>query len=204
MAQIHVVGLNSSGRFENLGGSNDSGGLITQPNGSASPGLEIQMASGSTGSGLVVSMSGTSSTAADITGDIKITGALGLYTYTAGASITKYDLVYAFNDSGTGKVALAKADAMATSRVVGVAGATASSGSIPIVGAGVYPVVFDSTPVAGDFGKPVYLSSATAARATLTAPSASGTVLVRVGYLVEVSGSATCKISIHVGDTFQQ
>jgi hypothetical protein len=41
MAQICVVGLNA-GKFENLGGSNDSGGLIVQPSGSTSPGLEIQ------------------------------------------------------------------------------------------------------------------------------------------------------------------
>lgn len=198
MAQIHVIGLNSSGRFENLGGSNDSGGLIVQPSGSTAPGLEIQMVSGSSGAALT------------LTGDIQIAGALGLYSYTAGTAITKYDLVYAV--AGGSTVSAAIATAIASSRVVGVAGSTVSSppAAITIVSAGVYPMVFvdatgvSYTPVAADFGKPVYLSYDTAGRATLAAPSESPSVLVRVGYLVEISGSATCKVSIHVGDTFQQ
>jgi hypothetical protein len=43
MAQLHVIGLNpTTGKLENLGGSNDSGGLVVQPSGASSPALEIQ------------------------------------------------------------------------------------------------------------------------------------------------------------------
>ena len=43
MAQLHIIGLNpTTGKLENLGGSNDSGGLVVQPSGASSPALEIQ------------------------------------------------------------------------------------------------------------------------------------------------------------------
>jgi hypothetical protein len=56
MAQIHVVGLNA-GRFENLGGSNDSGGLVVQPAGATAPALELRHAG--SGSGLTIALTGS-------------------------------------------------------------------------------------------------------------------------------------------------
>lgn len=54
-------------------------------------------------------------------------------------------------------------------------------------------VTFDSSPASTDVGKPVYLSEA-AGQASLTAPSTSGANVIRVGFLVQASGTSTCQI----------
>jgi len=139
----------------------------------------------------------------DVHGDLTVTGALGLYTYTAGETLAQYDVVYAYCEGGTsGRLKKATNAAESTSRVVGVVvtGNTAGNAAT-IVMAGVYKMTFTGTaPAIADFGKPVYLS-ATAGAVTLTAPGA-GTVLLRVGYLVGIGAQA--EVSIHVGDEFQQ
>jgi len=138
-----------------------------------------------------------------ITGDLTVTGALGLYSYTAGETLAQYDVVYAYCEAGTsGRLKKATNAAESTSRVVGVVvtGNTAGNAAT-IVMAGVYKMTFTgTTPAITHFGQPVYLS-ATAGAVTLTAPGA-GTVLLRVGYLVGIGAQA--EVSIHIGDEFQQ
>lgn len=143
-------------------------------------------------------------------GDLSVYGALGTYTYTAGETITQYQVVYAYYDSGTTSARIKKALATAesTSRVIGVvvAGNTAGN-SATVVMTGVYNMIFvdgtgtSYTTLTTDFGKPVYLSQATAGAVTLVPPSSSSQVVVRVGYLVGTG--ATAAVSIHIGDTFQ-
>ena len=153
--------------------------------------------------GLTEKMRITSSGNVILANDLTVTGALGLYSYTAGETLAQYDVVYAYCESGTsGRLKKATNAAESTSRVVGVVvtGNTAGNATT-VVMAGVYKMTFTGTaPAITDFGKPVYLS-ATAGAVTLTAPGA-GTVLLRVGYLVGIGTQA--EVSIHIGDEFQQ
>jgi hypothetical protein len=140
----------------------------------------------------------------DVHGDLTVTGALGLYSFTAGETLAQYDVVYAYCEAGTsGRLKKASNAAESTARVIGVVVSNADGIGNPatIVMAGVYKMTFDSTPAVTDFGKPVFLSD-TAGKVTLTAPGA-GTVLLRVGFLVGY-GSVASEVSIHIGDEFQQ
>jgi hypothetical protein len=93
------------------------------------------------------------------------------------------------------KVVLADAN-VATSRFLAVTSdaiAAAGTGFAATVYGSLALVTFDSTPVAGDIGKPVYLSES-AGQAALTAPTTSGANVIRLGYLVSASGSAVAQI----------
>lgn len=143
-----------------------------------------------------------------VTGDLTVTGGLGLYSYTAGETLAQYDVVYAYceDPSGTPSRRLKKATnaAEATSRVIGVVvtGNTAGSAAT-VVMAGVYKMTFTgTTPALAHSGQPVYLAgTGNEGKVTLTPPGA-GTVLLRVGYLVGIDAQA--EVSIHIGDEFQQ
>ena len=139
----------------------------------------------------------------DVHGDLTVTGALGLYTVTAGETIAQYQLVYGDQPGGLGRVKLAKATTETSSRVLGVVvtGNTVGNAAT-IVTCGVYGITFEgTTPTLAHYGQPVYLSSTTFGAVTLTAPGA-GTVLLRVGYVVGTGANAL--VAIHIGDEFQQ
>ena len=129
---------------------------------------------------------------------------LGVAAYTAGEALSQYDLVYAKWDGANQRVYKAIATAEATSRVVGMTTTAAGAGAaVSVTPVGQSKANFGAAPATTTFGQPVYLSDATAGQATLTAPSASGSVSVRIGYLVECNGALTsCKVQIFLGDTF--
>ena len=221
MAQIHIVGL-KNGRFDNLGGSANDGGLTVMGAGATDPGFEIQNAGSgdalkitNTGAGYGLTVSagnvglGTTSPASQlhVVGDLTVSGALGLYTVIAGETVAQYQVVYAYYDSddGVGRIKKALATAESTSRVIGavVSGNTAGNAAT-VVMAGVYSMIFvdgsgtSYTTLISDFGKPVYLSQATAGTVTLVGPTTRTQVSLRVGYLV--GAGATAAVSIHIGD----
>jgi hypothetical protein len=139
-----------------------------------------------------------------VSGDLRVTGALGVYAYTAGEAFAQYEVLYGDAAGGSGYFKKAVNTAESTSRVVGVAvtGAGGATAGFMLVMAGVYKMKFTGgNPVVGDLGKPVYLS-AVAGSVTLTAPVAAGSVVIRVGYLVGY-GAADSEVAIHIGDTFQ-
>lgn len=127
-------------------------------------------------------------------------------TYTAGTGgVTQYDVVYLANDGGNLRAFPAYATSETTTRPIGLATATAAAGnSFATALGGEYTAHFDSTPAAADAGKPVYLSVTTAGQVTLTAPTTTGHVSIRIGYLAQISGTAYCKIALHIGDPFVQ
>ena len=115
-------------------------------------------------------------------------------TFAGSSSVTNYDVLY-INTSGE----LARADADGGTIHYNVVGAAIEDG--PSGGAAVRAACTTSgqavgvkftggDPVSGDRGKPVYLST-TAGQVTLTAPSASGDHVVRVGFVYSSSSLAT-------------
>ncbi len=114
--------------------------------------------------------------------------------FTAGAAISANALVAI---SGTaGKVVTADANGAGTlPNCIGPSptGASADGDPALVVYDGPAPVVFDTTVATSDIGKYAYLS-ATAGQATLTAPSASGTSVVRLGIVAGADGSTTATI----------
>ncbi len=83
---------------------------------------------------------------------------------------------------------IAKAD-NSTNHVIGVctAGSTAG-GKIEIAQSGLTSVLMDSTPASSDNGKIVFLNGN--GQGTLTAPTASGRYVIKVGFVVGANGSA--------------
>jgi len=112
----------------------------------------------------------------------------------AGAAITQYALVAINNTAG--KVFAADANGSGTlQNVVGVCanGTAADADPAYVAVSGVVPVTFDASIATSDIGKVAYLS-ATAGQATLTAPSASGTVITRIGVVAEAAGTSTASV----------
>jgi hypothetical protein len=121
---------------------------------------------------------------------------------TAQEALNAGDLVCFVNDAGTPKVR--KADATNTDarlNPVGFATAAALAGAaVTVRVAGVADVpaaLFDAAPAVGDVGKRVFAST-TSGQITLTAPSASGDLVQRVGVLTDGSGSP--KVLVQIGD----
>jgi hypothetical protein len=141
-----------------------------------------------------------------VSGDLRVTGALGVYQGTAGGAFAQYDVLYGDGATGSGYFMPAVNDTAAHAAVIGVAvtGAGGITSGFTFVTAGIYKMNFNGgNPAIGDLGKPVYLS-AVAGKVTLTPPApASGLVCVRVGYVAGPTyGAVACEVAIHVGDTF--
>lgn len=123
---------------------------------------------------------------------------------TAGETVNAKALVAFQNNGGTPNVYNADANgASPLPNAVGfaVAGAVAT-GSIDVYIDGEISVPttqFDSAPAVGDVGKPVFMSE-TAGQITLTAPTASGSTVQKVGIVTD--GSASPKVLIQIGDGF--
>lgn len=122
--------------------------------------------------------------------------------YVAQEALNAGDLVRFVDDAGTPKVQ--KADATNTDarlNPVGFAVAAASAGAavtVRVAGVADVPAArFDAAPGVANVGQRVFVST-TSGQITITAPSASGDILQRVGVLVD--GSANPKVLVQVGD----
>jgi hypothetical protein len=122
------------------------------------------------------------------------------------AALALGEVVY-LTTSGTAQKALATTATPNTNRPIGVvqAGVGGAAVATKIADRGLVPVKFSAAPAAADNGKPVYLSSTTSGEVTLTAPSASGTSVVRIGQLQGADGvTTTPSVALnvqHVSDT---
>lgn len=111
----------------------------------------------------------------------------------AGEALAVGDVVCIANDAGTPKIY--KADATTSTNkylAVGVCGrAAAANGDPTLVSFGLTSATFGSAPAAADNGiKYVYLSE-TAGQATVTAPTTSGSSVIRLGVLYGANGADT-------------
>jgi hypothetical protein len=100
--------------------------------------------------------------------------------------VLKGHILAFFPDGLFGQVRRARA---ATNQVIGVSLAKEKQGRrVKIVQEGLCSVRMDSIPNVGDNGKPVYLSQNTNGVASLTAPTASGCNVIKIGYLYGADG----------------
>jgi hypothetical protein len=87
-------------------------------------------------------------------------------------------------------------------RVLGVANSAGTAGvSIEVVFGGARDLLFAAAPTAADIGKPIYLSATVAGQTTLTAPTAIGDAVIKLGMLLagdSVDTSPKCKIDIEL------
>ena len=91
-----------------------------------------------------------------------------------------------FADGLFGQVRKAR---VATNQVIGISLATESQGkTVNVVQEGLCKVLMDTAPAIGDNGKPIYLSQNTNGVASLTAPTASGCNIIKIGYLFGADG----------------
>lgn len=126
------------------------------------------------------------------------------YSLQTGENITAGQLVVIINQISQGTVFLADADGAGLLQdVVGYAtlDATAPDDTIVQLTPGVVyvpDVYWDSVPADTDVGKRVYLS-ATAGNSTLTAPSGSGVLVIRVGILV-TGGAGFNRVAMNIGE----
>ena len=137
-----------------------------------------------------------------LTGDVQLTGALGIYELVAGAALSQYNVVYLASVASAAKVLAADGSALASARGLGVLTNAPSGDGQPALVAttGIYGMTFDIPPTTADFGKPVYLS-ATPGTATLTALATAGQVSVCIGKLI--GSGANAAVRINVGETYQ-
>lgn len=103
------------------------------------------------------------------------------------AAFSKGDLLYML--ATTGKVDKSDADAILTSRILGVAGTAASAAdeAIPVINYGVVTIVADAGVAASKMGQPCYVSL-TAGLVTMTPPNADGDVVYQVGIVILADG----------------
>ena len=97
-------------------------------------------------------------------------------------------IVAFFPDGLFGQVRRAR---VATNQVIGISLQTQKQGNrVKIVQEGLCRVRMDRVPAVGDNGKPVYLSQNTNGVASLTAPTASGCNVIKIGYLYGANGQS--------------
>lgn len=117
------------------------------------------------------------------------TSASGDQYLVAASTLSVGELVY-FDSSGEADLADATAGAGFTYHARGVVIVGASTGSTAKIRLqGIEKVLFATAPLAGDNGKPVYLS-ASPGQGTLTAPGA-GHAITHIGILTGANGSTT-------------
>lgn len=116
------------------------------------------------------------------------------YRFTASEAINTNDIVCILQGNTSGKIAQADADGTNRKTVLGIAGSAAAADGDTVqvisVAGTVFAMKMTAAPATTDIGKVVYLS-ATAGQGTLTAPTASGTDVYRVGILATADGAST-------------
>ena len=164
-----------------------AGGNFAKATITAGTGISVTNGAGSI---TIAATGAAASSSTDITG------------YVAQEALNAGDLVRFVDDAGTPKVQ--KADATNTDARLNPAGfavAAASAGAavtVRVAGVADVPAArFDAAPGVANVGQRVFMST-TSGQVTITAPSASGDILQRVGVLVD--GSANPKVLVQVGD----
>ena len=113
---------------------------------------------------------------------VQVVNTAGVVIQASGA-LSAGDVVYAVNNAGTPNAS--KADGSVQTKLpIGVAyyaAADTAYAKIASVPGTLVPVTMDTSTVAADIGKVVYLDSAAAGRGSLTPPSGSGKVVYRLG-----------------------
>ncbi len=124
-------------------------------------------------------------------------------TGTAGETLLAFGAAVFDDASGTAKVF--KADANGAGELVNVVGFSSTAAtvdtSVDVVVSGEISTpdaVWDSVPAVTDVGKKAFLSE-TAGKITLTAPSTSGSTVIKVG-IVTRGGTGAVKLAIQIGD----
>lgn len=123
---------------------------------------------------------------------------------TSGAAIAAGDVVSVDTTNGGGRLVKADANGGGTlDSVIGIAldtvGSAGSNVRVATVVGSLVTVTFDSAPADGDQGKIVYLST-TAGVVTLTAPSASGSTVFRVGVLQNATTTKIVYMPQYIGN----
>ena len=113
-------------------------------------------------------------------------------TATAGETVVAGEILR-FDTSGTpGNALKAQATTFPACDAMGVVKTGVSSGaSVTYYERGTVAVKFGSAPAAASNGSRVYLDASTAGQATLTAPTAGGTAVVFLGWLIGGDGAST-------------
>lgn len=132
------------------------------------------------------------------------TDALTVYASgVAGEAIAVGDVLRFDRSGGVNAGRLLKAQALSASAgvaadVVGVAktAAAGAGSSVEYYLAGSVATALDVAPAAAANGSRLYLSAATAGKATLTAPSGAGEAVVLVGFLVGGDGASTTPAAV--------
>lgn len=111
------------------------------------------------------------------------------YSATVNEDVSEGSILSFFPDGLFGQVRKARA---ATNQVVGISQQNVKQGGkCNIVQIGLCKVLMDRAPSKSDNGKPVYLAQDTNGVASLSAPSSSGTNVIKIGYLYGADGSTT-------------
>lgn len=120
-------------------------------------------------------------------------GAVVAAVFQAAAILSKGDVVYV---NAAGKAAKSDADAQATGWSVGIAAAAAAAdATVPVASIPGTVVVVNSDLSAATPGQVVYLSG-TAGEVSTSAPSASGSVIFKMGYVVQAAAAGTAAIAL--------
>ena len=125
--------------------------------------------------------------APEVTISASLLGQFSTFEAQSNAAFAKGDVLYMV--ATTGKIDKSDADAILTSRIIGVAGKAASAADedIPVVNYGRVSVVSDAGVAASKIGQPCYVSL-TAGLVTMTPPSIAGDVVYQVGIVVLADG----------------
>lgn len=135
----------------------------------------------------------------DVSAKLVLAGTSGVYplaiSATAGAALSVGDLVAISGTSGRFSQADADSGTAALQNLAGVCVQTAGANGNPtqVARQGLCSVTFDANVTTADHGKRCYLS-ATAGKATLTAPTASGSTVWLVGLVQLADGTASAVV----------
>tara|TARA_R100000808_G_C2060293_1_gene92019 strand:- start:81 stop:521 length:441 start_codon:yes stop_codon:yes gene_type:complete len=108
------------------------------------------------------------------------------FSATVNEDVSVGSILAFFPDGLFGQVRKARVE---TNQVIGISlEAAKQSQDTTVVQEGLTKVKMDAVPATGDNGKPVYLSQNTNGVASLTAPTASGNNVIKIGYLYGADG----------------
>lgn len=111
-------------------------------------------------------------------------------------NVTAGNVCYIENDSGTARIVMADASAIASSAVAGICVTTGVADvASDLAVSGTLAVVADATVAASEIGNYVYLSE-TAGKVTRTAPTAAGSCVVQVGIVAAAAGTTAVTIIV--------
>jgi hypothetical protein len=123
-------------------------------------------------------------------------------TATAGEAISQGAPVTMANSAGNPRAYMGEADVTVKMNVMGFAAAAIGNGNpgtIANVGELAIPDArWDAVPAVTDVGKLVYLSE-TNGKVTMTAPSTSGSIVIKVG-VITMGGAGAVKLAVQIGD----